>query len=163
MDVPQPDYPDRWRGGESAARLPDWHELLAAFCGQLGDEPGAHPVTSWARTLAELHLTRRESPLRTAEIDCRRAEIVAHIDDWIAVATHTRRPAPQSLGAVVDAMAAAQVRAVMLLRGRTEAADDRIHSAWSLLASLADEWSELIRRTTSVPPPRIVPPRASGQ
>ena len=81
MYVPKPDDPEQCWGGDSAARLPDWHELLAAFCGHVGDEPDAHPVTGWARALAELHLTRRESPLRTAEIDCRRAEIVAHIDD----------------------------------------------------------------------------------
>ncbi len=164
MYVPQPEDPEQWRGGDSAARLPDWHELLAAFCGHVGEEPDAHPVTSWARALAELHLTRRESPLRTAEIDCRRAEIVAHIDDWIAAVTHTRRPAPQSLGAEVDAMAAAQVRAAAVLRGGADVGDERVHSAWSLLAALADEWTELVRRTTpAVTPEPIVPPRAAGQ
>ncbi|WP_067890817.1 hypothetical protein [Nocardia vaccinii] len=171
MYVPQPDDPAQRRGGDSAARLPNWHELLAAFCGHVGDDPDAHPVTSWARELAELHLTRRESPLRTAEIDCRRAEIVAHIDDWIAAVTHTRRPAPQSLGAEVDAMAAAQVRAVAVLRVGADVGEERVHSAWSLLAALADEWTELVRRTTPAAPEAaagrravpVFPPRAAGQ
>jgi|GEM_PF-6572229 len=145
MYVPQPGDPQSWAGGPSAA-LPDWHELLAAFCGHIGEEPDAHPVTRWARALAELHLARRESPLRTAEIDCRRAELIAHIDDWVGRHIPAARSA-RSLGSFVDGMAAAQVRAIALLRSADDAADERVHAAWFALAELADHWTELTDRS----------------
>ncbi|RDI63846.1 DUF4254 domain-containing protein [Nocardia pseudobrasiliensis] len=136
---------------------PDWHELLAAFCGHIGDQPEDHPVTRWARGLAELHLTRREHPLNAAEIDCRRNELVARIDDWIGAHT-TRRPRSQSLGAVVDGMAAAQVRASHLLRSVDDVTDERVHAAWFLLASMADSWTDLVHEAFGMLPgiPRAV-------
>ncbi|MBF6331567.1 DUF4254 domain-containing protein [Nocardia transvalensis] len=130
---------------------PDWHELLAAFCGHIGDQPEDHPITRWARDLAELHLVRREHPLRAAEIDCRRSELVARIDDWVGAHT-ARRPRPESLGAIVDGMAAAQVRATHLLRSVDDVTDERVHAAWFLLASLADGWSDLVERTFGILP-----------
>ena len=164
MYVPQPGDPRSWAGGPGAT-LPDWHELLAAFCGHIGEEPDAHPVTGWARALAELHLARRESPLRTAEIDSRRAELIVRIDDWVGL--HIPGPQPQrlptppapqapparrpsSLGSYVDAMAAAQVRAVALLRAADDVADERVRAAWFALAELADDWSELTERSDTV-------------
>jgi hypothetical protein len=164
MYVPQPD--DSRPGGPCAA-LPDWHELLAAFCGHIGAEPEAHPVTRWAREFAELHLSRRESPLRTAEIDCRRAELVVHIDDWIGA--HTRRPHAQSLGAFVDGMAAAQVRASALLRSIADVSDERLHAAWFQLAVLADGWTDVTAQAGTpssrrrVPSHRVPRRRAAGQ
>ncbi|MBB5918659.1 hypothetical protein BJY24_007571 [Nocardia transvalensis] len=138
----------RWSDGP-APLLPDWHELLAAFLGHIGDQPGDHPVTRWARALAELHLERRDDPPHTAEIDRRRGELVARIDGWVA--THTvSRPSAGSLGAAVDAMAAAQVRAAHLLRSVESVSDERVHSAWFLLASLADGWTDLVQQRTGV-------------
>ncbi|MGV9676499.1 DUF4254 domain-containing protein [Nocardia sp. NPDC003482] len=131
---------------------PDWHELLAAFCGHIGDRPEDHPVTRWARSLAELHLARREQPLHAAEIDCRRNELVALIDDWVGANT-TRRPRAQSLGAMIDAMAAAQVRAIHLLRHTDSVTDARVHAAWYLLASLADAWTDQVELVFNIRPP----------
>jgi hypothetical protein len=136
-----------WRAGSPAPALPDWHELLAAFCGHIGDQPGDHPVTRCARGLAELHLIRRDEPLRVAQIDHRRQELVARIDDWIGLHT-TRGPRAHSLGAAVDAMAAAQVRAIQLLRTAEDVSDERVHAAWYRLASLADGWSDLVDEIT---------------
>ncbi|WP_280382820.1 DUF4254 domain-containing protein [Nocardia wallacei] len=170
MYVPQPDGMDRPSAGPVVARaveraaarhrgaargrsdgpapvLPDWHELLSAFLGHIGDAPGDHPVTRSARALAELHLGRRADPLRASEIDGRRGELVAYIDDWVAAHT-VARPRAQSLGAAVDAMAAAQVRAAHLLRSVDDVSDERVHAAWFLLASLADRWTDLVQQTT---------------
>lgn len=158
MYVPQPGDPQSWAGGPGAA-LPDWHELLAAFCGHIGEEPDAHPVTGWARALAELHLTRRESPLRTAEIDSRRAELIVRIDDWVG--RYIPGPHPQSLGSYVDGMAAAQVRAVALLRAASDVADERVRAAWFALAELAQEWNNLAARSDTAH--RAERPRAVGQ
>ncbi|MFI5782028.1 DUF4254 domain-containing protein [Nocardia sp. NPDC051570] len=135
----------------AASTPPDWHELLAAFCGHIGDQPDDHPVTRWARSLAELHLARRTQPLHAAEIDCRRNELVARIDDWIGAHT-VRRPRSESLGAVVDGMAAAQVRATHLLRSVDNVADERVHAAWFLLASMADGWTDLVEQAFGIRP-----------
>ncbi|MBF6172172.1 hypothetical protein [Nocardia blacklockiae] len=136
---------DRWPADGPAPILPDWHELLAAFLGHVGDQPGDHPVTRWARTLAELHLQRRGDPLRSAEIDGRRGELVARIDRWVAAHTEAR-PRTRSLGAAIDTMAAAQVRAAHLLRNADDVREERVYAAWFLLASLADGWTELVHR-----------------
>ncbi|WP_198036964.1 DUF4254 domain-containing protein [Nocardia sp. BMG51109] len=131
--------------------LPDWHELLAAFLGHVGDQPGDHPVTRWARALAELHLGRRGDPLRVAELDGTRSELIARIDGWVTAHT-AARPAAESFGAVVDAMAAAQVRAAHLLRSVDDVSDERVHGAWFMLASLADGWTDLVRQVTAAQP-----------
>ena len=132
--------------------LPDWHELLAAFCGHLGDGPHDHPVTRRARTLAELHLSRHEHPYLADEIDSCRIELVAHIDEWVVTHTHWRRSSArlESPGAVVDGMAAAQVRALHLLRTVEQVSDERVHAAWFLLASIADGWTDLVASVSGV-------------
>lgn len=129
---------------ETRPLLPDWHELLAAFCGHIGDRPEDHPVTRWARLLAELHLTRRRQPGRVAEIDRRRAHAVACIDDFVKVRARRCAGSGESLGAVVDAMAAAHIRAVHLLRTVESVSDERVHAAWFLLASMADGWTDRV-------------------
>ncbi|WP_460696243.1 DUF4254 domain-containing protein [Nocardia thraciensis] len=139
----------RWRSDGPAPVLPDWHELLSAFLGHIGDVPGDHPVTRTARALAELHLARHRDPRRADEIDGRRSELVASIDDWVAAHT-VARPRAQSLGAAVDAMAAAQVRAAHLLRSVENVGDERVHAAWFRLAALADGWTDLVQQTTGV-------------
>lgn len=125
--------------------IPDGHELLAACCGHIGDHADDHPVTRAARQLAELHLARRRSPVRAAEIDCRRREIVVHIDRWVS--DRTGAPAhARSLGAAVDGLAAAQVRATVLLRDAETVDDERIRAAWFLVGSLANWWGELVEQ-----------------
>ncbi|WP_405490965.1 DUF4254 domain-containing protein [Nocardia sp. NBC_00511] len=130
-------------GFETRPVLPDWHELLAAFCGHIGDQPDDHPVTRWARALAELHLRRRERPGDAGGIDELRARLVGFIDEWVTNRALPRGAArAESLGAVVDAMAAAQVRAVYLLRTVEKVSDEQVHAAWFLLAQMADGWTD---------------------
>ncbi|BAW09082.1 DUF4254 domain-containing protein [Nocardia seriolae] len=138
---------------ENRPLLPDWHELLAAFCGHIGDQPDDHAVTRWARALAELHLQRRERPGDAGGIDELRAELVRFIDEWVASRALRRGAArAESLGVVVDAMAAAHVRAVHLLRTAEKVSDEQVHAAWFLLAQMADGWTD---RAAGVVGPRI--------
>ena len=133
--------------GSTARQLPDQRELVAAFSGHSGPLDD-HPLIGWARALAALHRQRRTEPLDAAGIDCRRAELVATIDDWVATqlprraATEHLRTEP--LGATVDRMAAAHVHASHLLHTAEKVSDDRVHAAWYRLALLADEWTDLI-------------------
>ncbi|MCP9620258.1 Uncharacterised protein [Nocardia otitidiscaviarum] len=133
--------------------LPDWHELLAAFCGHIGDQPEDHPVTRWARLLAESHLARRDRPECAIEIDRRRAHMVECIDDYVLRRARRADSAAahgESLGSVVDAMAAAHVRAVHLLRTVDAVSDERVHAAWFLLASMADGWTDRVALVTGM-------------
>lgn len=135
-------------GGGVRPLLPDWHELSAALRLQIGDRPGDHLVTQLARALAQLHHARRATPARCAEIDCRRAEIVVVIDAWVTGQLAPPRPgdrAPASLGGAVDRMAAAQILADHLLMTAENVAEQRVHVAWSRLAALANEWTDLVR------------------
>ncbi|MBL1078531.1 DUF4254 domain-containing protein [Nocardia sp. 2] len=141
-----PDSTPIWRasGRTDVALLPDWHELLAAFCGHIGDQPDDHPVTRWARGLAELHLERRHRRGDAGGIDERRAQLVSHIDEWVTARARRRGVTrTESLGSMVDAMAAAQVRAVHLLRTAEKVSDEQVHAAWFLLAQMADGWTDL--------------------
>ncbi|NKY89386.1 DUF4254 domain-containing protein [Nocardia veterana] len=137
------------------AELPGGAELLAACCGHIGDHPDDHPVTRGARRLAELHLDRRTAPVRVAEIDCRRREIVVDIDRWVGERTCSPAHA-RSLGAAVDGLAAAQVRATVLLRQADAADDERVRAAWFVVGSIADWWAELVAQhlATVRPHPR---------
>ncbi|WP_051498989.1 DUF4254 domain-containing protein [Nocardia sp. BMG51109] len=130
------------------ATLPDWHELLAAFCGHLGDKPDDHPMVRWARALAELHLRRHREPAHASEIDCGRAELVAVIDGWVSERVHSpqarRGLYPESLGGAIDRLAAAQVHANRLLHSCADISDERVHNAWHRLATLADDWTDLV-------------------
>ncbi|WP_433199524.1 DUF4254 domain-containing protein [Nocardia sp. CA-107356] len=133
---------------EGVTMLPDQRELVNAFGGQPPDPDHDHPLLPFARKLAELHRQRHHDPLATAGIDCRRAELVAAIDNWV----HTRVPRRQStahiragaIGATVDRMAAAHVHASHLLHTADKVADDRVHAAWYRLALLVDHWTDLI-------------------
>ena len=125
--------------------MPDGHELLAACCGHIGDHADDHPVTRCARELAELHLLRRSSPVRTAEIDCRRREIIVAIDLWVGARTAAPARA-RSLGAAVDGLAAAQVRATLLLRTIGDTRDERVQVAWSTVGFMAEDWAGLVEQ-----------------
>ncbi|MEV5648489.1 DUF4254 domain-containing protein [Nocardia sp. NPDC052254] len=125
--------------------MPDEHELLAACCGHIGDHRDDHPITRCARELAELHLLRRSTPVRAAEIDCRRREIVVAIDQWAGARTVAPAGA-RSLGAAVDGLAAAQVRATVLLRAIGDIGDERVRVAWSMVGFMADDWVGLVEQ-----------------
>ncbi|MFD6157527.1 DUF4254 domain-containing protein [Nocardia sp. NPDC060256] len=132
--------------GGTPPLLPDWHELSAALRLHTGDRPGDHLVIQLARALAQLHHTRRAQPERLVEIDCRRSEVVTVIDEWVAKQVTPRRtkdrPA-ESLGSTVDRMAAAQILADHLLMTADNVPEQRVHAAWSRLAALAIQWTDL--------------------
>lgn len=90
--------------------LPLWRELVAAFRGAAGHQPGDHLVLRWANALAHLHRTRVINPRRRTRIDTRRRELRALIDGWVVVHVQPRQPWCQSTGygGVVDDMAAAR-------------------------------------------------------
>ncbi|WP_405132762.1 DUF4254 domain-containing protein [Nocardia sp. NBC_01388] len=148
MYIPQPDDSQlSWANGRDNVfvprpLLPDWHELLAAFCGHIGDQPDDHQVTRWARGLAELHLERREQPRDAGGIDELRAQTVTFIDDWVAKRARRGVVRGESLGAVVDVMAAAHVHAVYLLKTAEKVSDHEVHAAWYRLAKMADGWTD---------------------
>lgn len=131
-------------GTNAHLALPDWHELTAAFCGHIGDQPGDHPITRAAMALALLHNARRTELEYTAVIDCGRDELIADIDEWIAHATPTDHSIDLPLGAAVDEMAEAQVHANYLLRTVADVSDERVRRAWFRLASLANNWTDLV-------------------
>lgn len=128
--------------------LPDQRELVAAFGSHAGDPNTDHPLIDLARRLATLHRQRHGNPLGAAGIDCRRAELVAAIDNWVATQLPRRSCTEHlrtgSLGATVDRMAAAHAHASHLLHSAEKVSDLRVHAAWYRLASLADEWTDLI-------------------
>ncbi|WP_405160927.1 DUF4254 domain-containing protein [Nocardia sp. NBC_01499] len=134
--------------GAAARSLPDQRELVAAFGSHQGDPSTDHPLIDWARSLATLHRQRHGNPLAAAGIDCRRAELVATIDTWVATQLPRRSCTEHlragSLGATVDRMAAAHAHASHLLHTADKVSDDRVHAAWYRLASLADEWTDLL-------------------
>ncbi|MEU2039275.1 DUF4254 domain-containing protein [Nocardia niwae] len=137
--------PRRSRG---ARPLPDQRELVAAFGGHEGDPEDDRPLLRWAGALAALHRRRHRDPLAAAEIDCRRAELVAAIDAWVIDKLPRKRAnehlRAESVGATVDRMAAAHVHASHLLHTAEKVSDARVHAAWYRLALLADEWTDLI-------------------
>ncbi|WP_135236716.1 DUF4254 domain-containing protein [Nocardia sp. CS682] len=127
--------------------LPDWHQLLAAFRGEVGWSPGDHLIACWAKAFANLHRGRRLSSRRAVEIDCRRAQVVTLVDQWTEryVIAPSRRLSPtQSVGAAVDEIAAAYVAAEYCLMAAEDVADDAVHAAWSRVAELACRWNDLI-------------------
>ncbi|MFI6040389.1 DUF4254 domain-containing protein [Nocardia sp. NPDC051321] len=134
--------------GDTARSLPDQRELVAAFGSPEGDPSAEHPLIGWARRLATLHRQRHGNPLAAAGIDCRRAELVAAIDTWVATQLPRRSCTDHlrtgSLGATIDRMAAAHAHASHLLHTAEKVSDVRVHAAWYRLASLADEWTDLI-------------------
>lgn len=102
-----------------------------------------------ARALVELHRWRAQvgDPAQLAEMDSRRARLVADINEWIAqqvprhrcgAALHT-----ESLGAVIDRMARSWVeanRAIDIDGVRS----DNTHKHWYHLAELVDGYTDLV-------------------
>lgn len=125
------------------ANLPDWHEVLAACCGHIGDEPDAHPVTKLARALAELHLARRRYPGR-GSLDMTRQLVITCIDTWVQCCAPFPDCCNESPGAAIDRLAAAQVEAIELLHTCESASDELVHEAWWRLAELANKWSDYV-------------------
>ncbi|WP_330182241.1 hypothetical protein OHB26_00305 [Nocardia sp. NBC_01503] len=122
--------------------LPDWHELFAAFCGHLGEEPDAHPITACARALAELNQADRRNPGWQGFTSASRV-LIDSVDTWVRQnAPHPARVG-ESLGELIARMALAQVTANELLR-QCDSVDEDVHTAWQELAVMAGRWTDLV-------------------
>ncbi|QIS08818.1 DUF4254 domain-containing protein [Nocardia arthritidis] len=134
---------------------PSDDELLVAIA---GIHVGEHRLCQLANELGQLHdqllaydLARPDDPQTEdasprAEIDWRRDELIFEIDVWVA----ERAPIPhrnaglhtETIGAVIDRLAQTQTHASHLLM-TLDAADPRVHAAWSHLAELANGYTDL--------------------
>ncbi|WP_194837631.1 DUF4254 domain-containing protein [Nocardia sp. XZ_19_369] len=154
--------------------LPPPAELLRAF--REPDDPNRHrhSVLSAARQLVECHERRHKaieaahapdaSPGRVAactqrveDIDGQRAELVGQIDVWVADNVEHRGGASlhtETLGAVIDRMAAKWVAAQRALRrapqqrARPVQVDGEAHLQWCRLAELTDGYRDLVTDVT---------------
>ncbi|MFC8385873.1 DUF4254 domain-containing protein [Nocardia sp. NPDC056952] len=114
------------------------------------------PLLWFARDLAVLHEKRivgrggrvDTDPVVLREIDCRRSELVLAIDDWVLRSIPQHRLGAtlhtETVGAVIDRMAEASVRAHHALM-TLAANDEMLHCAWHHLAELADAYDDLVR------------------
>lgn len=145
--------------GEECAMLPPRDRLLVALCCDTADE---HPVCRHARELVHIHRARRERPVRAAEYDVQRAELVIRIREWvqgnIPASGQAASLRPEAVADLVDRVAAAAETAMHVLQ-TCGACNDRMHTVWTRLGELELEYSDLItnlqsRRTTAAPPYR---------
>lgn len=139
-------------------RIPDWHQLCAAFRGVTGHNPGDHLITRWAQALAHLHHTRRVIPERAAEVDRRRDDVVTLIDNWVSTHIQPRR-GTERIGPAVNALAAAYVDAELTLAAAEHASEPAVHEAWIHVSALAVDWADLITEVVDGQPPAPRPTR----
>ncbi|MBF6208208.1 DUF4254 domain-containing protein [Streptomyces gardneri] len=139
-------------------RIPDWHQLCAAFRGVTGHNPGDHLITRWAQALAHLHRTRRVIPERATGVDRRRDDVVTLIDNWVSTHIQPRR-GTERIGPAVDALAAAYIDAELTLAAAEHASDAAVHEAWIHVSALAVDWADLITEVVDGQPPA---PRPTG-
>ncbi|WP_050767967.1 DUF4254 domain-containing protein [Nocardia farcinica] len=122
----------------------------------------AHPVLAAARALAGCHERRRRAQVATgtvaptaavAEIDRDRGLLVDRINAWVAANVVHRHGASlhtETLGAVIDRMAAKWVAAQAALRAndtrtqREPLTGGAAHLEWTRLAELADGYQDLV-------------------
>ncbi|MFI6998294.1 DUF4254 domain-containing protein [Nocardia sp. NPDC050175] len=144
--------------GSGQESLPDWHQLLAAFRGEVGGSPGDHQIIKWAKAVANLHRERHLFLKRAVEIDCQRAELATLIDDWtelyVIAPSHRRSPA-HSVGAAVDAVAAAYVAAEYCLLAAKDVSAPAVHAVWQRVGDLACRWNDLVAQNPGPWRPRI--------
>ncbi|WP_280426404.1 hypothetical protein [Nocardia carnea] len=125
-------------------RLPARDRLLIALCSK-SDDPD--PICAAARDLVRLHRTRAETPERGAWCENRSIEIITAIDDVVATTLPSLAGArPRSVGVLIDRMAAAAEYAMRQL-AVAGARSEQMHEAWTRLAELEIEYSDLIRHT----------------
>ncbi|MFC6009690.1 DUF4254 domain-containing protein [Nocardia lasii] len=147
-------FPDDLRGVDPAGPqattgLLPLSDLLVRAC--RGHRVVGGPLLWFARDLAVLHEKRDPGATDLAalrEIDCRRAELVLAIDDWVLRGIPQHRLGAtlhtETIGAVIDRLAEASVRAHHALMTLL-ANDEMLHSAWHHLAELADAYDDLVR------------------
>ncbi|MBF6397845.1 DUF4254 domain-containing protein [Nocardia cyriacigeorgica] len=121
----------------------DQESLLSAI---RGHHVGPHPMARRARTLGEIHTQLLADPEQPILLTCRR-ESIAAIDRWLA--PRLPRPHPSAaaradtVGMVIDRIAAAQVRALDELMNRP-ADHPIVHECWCRLAKLVEDYNDLI-------------------
>jgi hypothetical protein len=122
-------------------RLPSRDRLLIALCSTADD---SDPICARARELVRLHRTRTDVPTAAAECDCRRSELITQINELAATIEPSPPVAhPRSIGTLIDRMAAADERAMRQLEA-SGACSVQMHEAWTRLAELEIEYSDLI-------------------
>lgn len=127
---------------EGLYSLPARDRLLIALCCSAADDPD--PVCAWARELVGLHRMCTESPGMAAQCAGRRIELITAINDVAATVEPSLAVArPRSIGALIDRMAAAAEQAMRQL-AVSGARSVQMHEAWTRLAELEIEYSDLI-------------------
>ncbi|MGW4843015.1 hypothetical protein [Nocardia brasiliensis] len=106
------------------------------------------PLCGQVRKLLQLHRYRRRHPLNSSEIDCRRAELVAQIEDWLHgyAIIYGLVPDPalsSSFATLLDRMAAAAARALDKLVAAGPS-DPATRAAWARLAEIEREYVHMI-------------------
>ncbi|MFE1597170.1 DUF4254 domain-containing protein [Nocardia sp. NPDC058705] len=155
-----------------AAQLPTPSALLRAFLHTHHPDPTRHQVLDAARGLANCHDRRRKlleqarDPAASSSgvaaygrlvdaIDNDRVALIARIDDWVAAHVEHRDGASlhtETLGAVIDRMAAKWIAAQLALAAQTTTTprqrEARTHLQWCRLAELTDGYRDLITDVT---------------
>ncbi|MEV0032744.1 DUF4254 domain-containing protein [Nocardia sp. NPDC050793] len=127
--------------------FPRAEELLSAM---RGERAVSNPLARWASQLAETHrgACAPWHIVPVGERPCSRIELIDAIDLWVVgqVRHHRddRAVHTETIGSVIDHMAAAHVRAEALLRESLPARDPRIHATWHRLAELVNGYDDLV-------------------
>ncbi|WP_338774649.1 DUF4254 domain-containing protein [Nocardia vulneris] len=137
----------RFRTGHEAGAarqiaLPSARELVSALFGR---HVAAHPLSRWACQLADLHDPQADPGHVSAAQIC---DLVHEIDLWIELhvpqhrlgaALHT-----ETLGTVIDHIAATQNRIHAELSGWHGSDCPPLRAAWHRLAELVDSYDDLV-------------------
>lgn len=127
--------------------LPSAEGLLCAIQGR---HVGDHPLARWACLLADWHRVARDTDGVdiTREKLYERHDLVHAIDVWVEghVPQHRHGGAlhTETLGLVIDRIAAARVRAESALMASSTAAEVTVHTAWHRLAELVNGYNDLV-------------------
>ncbi|WP_459547389.1 hypothetical protein [Nocardia sp. X0981] len=128
------------------SNLPTRDRLLIALCTNADD---SNPICAWARELVRLHRMCTDMPAAAAQCEGRRIELITQIDELAATIEPSRMVAhPRTIGTLIDRMAAAAERAMRELAA-SGARSEQMHEAWTQLAELDVEYSDLLRYTSS--------------
>ncbi|MGW5440293.1 DUF4254 domain-containing protein [Nocardia asteroides] len=159
---------------ESATQFPPPSALLRAFLDTADPEQARHQVLDAANSLARCHdrrhtaITAARAPQASSSriaacgqvidgIDRDRAALIARIDGWVAANVAHRAGASlhtETLGAVIDRMAAKYIAAQQALGGdpvephSPRQREARTHLHWCRLAELTDGYRDLITDVT---------------
>jgi hypothetical protein len=139
------------------ADLPDANALICALAGQ-------HMDCALCRSAHELVDLHRHAPGHAEwpeALHTRRATLISGIDLWARRLPPPRcgaRPHPESLGELIDRIAAAAAHAFHLLM-TDDLSGDRMHAAWTRLAELELGYADLLSDIRSGR--RYLPPAAA--